>query len=496
MTATSVDGVVTAAELRRASGRRAGRPTAPVGRARRPAPHRSPYGSPGLSCVAMPYPTKLLNDNETVVLDLHPHWWYFVEAAVALVVAIVLGIVALVVGWPSGGEVGRASCSSWPARSGCSSATCNWLTTNFVVTSDRVIFRHGVFAKAGIEIPLERVNSVHFNQGFIERILGAGDLLIESGAESGQQRFTDVKQPRPRHRTPSTSRWTSTRTRCTAGAGRRAGTDVATQLEKLEGMLQRGTLTREEFEDQKRKLLGLTVAVTAPRVVSLVPSATETLLALGADVVACTRFCEQPDLPHVGGTKNPDVAADRRPRARPRRRRRGGEPARGRRGARRRPASSCSSLAVRDRSTTRSPRSPSWPPRAGRPAPDAARAAAAGGRAAAGVRADLAAAVDDDQRRHVRGVGAAGRRRRARHGRRWPDRYPTVELADIAALAPDVVLVPSEPYAFTDAHVDELRGGVPERRGRRASTARTCSGGAPARRAPSSALRPAAPATR
>ncbi len=45
------------------------------------------------------------------------------------------------------------------------------------------------------------------------------------------------------------------------------------------------------------------------RVVSLVPSSTETLLALGAEVVACTRFCEQPDLRHVGGTKNPDVAA-------------------------------------------------------------------------------------------------------------------------------------------------------------------------------------------
>lgn len=45
------------------------------------------------------------------------------------------------------------------------------------------------------------------------------------------------------------------------------------------------------------------------RVVSLVPSTTETLLAIGADVVACTRFCEQPELRHVGGTKNPDVAA-------------------------------------------------------------------------------------------------------------------------------------------------------------------------------------------
>src|SRR3954449_6607010 len=43
------------------------------------------------------------------------------------------------------------------------------------------------------------------------------------------------------------------------------------------------------------------------RVVSLVPSVTETLLAWGRDPIACTRFCEQPDLPHVGGTKDPDL---------------------------------------------------------------------------------------------------------------------------------------------------------------------------------------------
>ena len=45
------------------------------------------------------------------------------------------------------------------------------------------------------------------------------------------------------------------------------------------------------------------------RVVSLVPSITETLLAWRVPVVACTRFCEQPTLPTVGGTKDPDVAA-------------------------------------------------------------------------------------------------------------------------------------------------------------------------------------------
>lgn len=45
------------------------------------------------------------------------------------------------------------------------------------------------------------------------------------------------------------------------------------------------------------------------RVVSLVPSVTETLLAWGIEPVACTRFCEQPSLRHVGGTKDPDIAA-------------------------------------------------------------------------------------------------------------------------------------------------------------------------------------------
>lgn len=44
-----------------------------------------------------------------------------------------------------------------------------------------------------------------------------------------------------------------------------------------------------------------------PRIVSLVPSITETLVALGAPPVGCTRFCKQPGIPTVGGTKNPDI---------------------------------------------------------------------------------------------------------------------------------------------------------------------------------------------
>lgn len=61
---------------------------------------------------------------------------------------------------------------------------------------------------------------------------------------------------------------------------------------------------------------GVDVAAPPARIVSLVPSLTETLFAIGAgpQVAAVTRYCEEPatevaSLPKVGGTKNPDVAA-------------------------------------------------------------------------------------------------------------------------------------------------------------------------------------------
>ena len=71
----------------------------------------------------------------------------------------------------------------------------NWAGVNFVVTTDRLIFRSGVFAKAGIEIPLERINTVFFNATLFERMVGSGDLTIESAGEGGQQNFDNVRKP-------------------------------------------------------------------------------------------------------------------------------------------------------------------------------------------------------------------------------------------------------------------------------------------------------------
>jgi uncharacterized membrane protein YdbT with pleckstrin-like domain len=208
----------------------------------------------------MPYPQKNLNANETVALDMHPHWWYFAEPAGALLASIVLGIVILVVG-PDGnaGDVLRylilaliVVTAIWLVI-----RYLKWVTTHMVITSDRLIFRTGIIAKNGIEIPLDRVNNVNFSQGIFERILGSGDLLIESGGEEGQSRYTDVRKPDQVQNLINAQIQRRTDRRMGGPVSGPAGVDVAEQLERLEGMLERGTLTQDEFDAQKRKLLDL-----------------------------------------------------------------------------------------------------------------------------------------------------------------------------------------------------------------------------------------------
>ena len=201
----------------------------------------------------MSYPKKLLNDHETVALDMHPHWWHFAKPAAALLGSVILGIVSLI--WLDG-DAGTAV--GWIAIVLIIGSAlyllaryAQWATTNFVITSDRIIFRSGVLAKNGVEIPLERVNNVLFNQSVFERMLGAGDLMIESGGMEGQQRFTDIKHPDDVQRMIH-GQIDASKNRTGRGGGE---SDVATQLEKLEGMLERGTLSPEEFAREKRRLL-------------------------------------------------------------------------------------------------------------------------------------------------------------------------------------------------------------------------------------------------
>jgi uncharacterized membrane protein YdbT with pleckstrin-like domain len=207
----------------------------------------------------MPYPQKNLNTDETIALDMHPHWWYFAEPAFALAGAIIVAIVLLLE--TKSGSNGRKYLGILVLVLLVGGALwligryLKWISTNFVITSQRVIFRQGIFAKSGIEIPLERVNNVNFSQGVFERMLGAGDLLIESGGEDGQQRFTDIRHP-DKVQNLIHAQMEGVARRRGGYAAPASGPSVPEQLERLEGLLERGSITHDEFEAQKRKLLG------------------------------------------------------------------------------------------------------------------------------------------------------------------------------------------------------------------------------------------------
>ena len=109
-------------------------------------------------------------------------------------------------------------------------------------------------AKRGKEIPLERINDISFNQSVFERLIGAGDLLIESGGEQGQQRFSDINHPFDVQNEIYRQIERSQARDMDRMAGRRQ-LSIPEQIEKLDELRQKGVLSQAEFDAKKTQLL-------------------------------------------------------------------------------------------------------------------------------------------------------------------------------------------------------------------------------------------------
>ena len=199
----------------------------------------------------MAFPRKLLNEGEELVLDLRPHWWFLAGPVLTIVLAAAAAI-AIAAYDVSDYLLLAAAGVAAVALLWLIGRYLRWTTTNFVVTGDRLIYRHGVVSKAGIEIPLERVNTVFFNQSIFERLLGAGDLTIESGGERGSQNFKDIR--RPSHVQNVIYQEVEKNNNRMYG-GRGGELSVPEQIEKLDELRRKGIVSDEEFAAKKAKLL-------------------------------------------------------------------------------------------------------------------------------------------------------------------------------------------------------------------------------------------------
>ena len=201
----------------------------------------------------MAFPPKLLNDGEAVVLDLKPHWWFFFGPLAALVLSIAATVAVMVLDLPDWLWFALLALTAINAL-WLLARLAKWTTTQFVVTTDRLIYRSGVLAKKGLEIPLERVNNIHFNQGVFERLLRSGDLMIESGGERGQQSFSDIRRPAFVQNEIYRQMEAAQARDADRLAGRRE-LSIPEQLDKLDELRQRGVITQAEFEAKKTQLL-------------------------------------------------------------------------------------------------------------------------------------------------------------------------------------------------------------------------------------------------
>jgi uncharacterized membrane protein YdbT with pleckstrin-like domain len=211
----------------------------------------------------VPYPRRLLSEGEEITLDLRPHWWYFAKHIFASVVLIVLLVLVFqvhgtVFDWSF--RVWAVLALVWAAWLGL--RYLNWTFTHFVVTDKRVVFRTGVLAKHGVEIPLDRISNINFHQSIWERVIGAGDLEIESAGRDGQTKFNDVWHPDAVQQTLYQEMEEHARTRASWVAGGAAQQPAAApqpsvpdQLNQLADLRDRGVITAAEFEAKKAQLL-------------------------------------------------------------------------------------------------------------------------------------------------------------------------------------------------------------------------------------------------
>jgi uncharacterized membrane protein YdbT with pleckstrin-like domain len=201
----------------------------------------------------MAFPTRLLIEGEELVLDLRPHWIALIMPAVATIATLAVMMVLYDTFDESildnvVGIAGGLFLLLFPVRK-----LVAWLTSHFVVTSDRIIHRRGWIAKYSMEVPLEAINDVRFEQGIVDRVIGAGTLVVQSASEAGRQVFDHIRNPEDVQKT--IYHQGELNKQRAGGAGRPSHSSTS-ELERLADLRARGVLTEEEFQAQKRRLLG------------------------------------------------------------------------------------------------------------------------------------------------------------------------------------------------------------------------------------------------
>lgn len=145
-----------------------------------------------------------------------------------------------------------------------------WKFNLWAVTNMRVIDEEGFFTRYSKESPLDKINNVEYNQPILGRILGYGNVDIQTAAELGETKYSMIHHPKLLKDTITHAQEeykkiqiNTQATQLAQAIAKNSGMVssasqqmVADELAKLFDLLQKGAITQEEYVIQKNKLMG------------------------------------------------------------------------------------------------------------------------------------------------------------------------------------------------------------------------------------------------
>jgi uncharacterized membrane protein YdbT with pleckstrin-like domain len=137
-----------------------------------------------------------LTEGEHLVLRLHPHWKTVLRPvmSLALIIAILLAVLIYLPGSVATGPVrlGIGAAAVLAALLFCLVPLLRWRTTTYELTNRRLRLRAGILSRQGRDFPLARISDVSFSHGLVDRLLGCGQLVVESPGEHGRLVLTEI----------------------------------------------------------------------------------------------------------------------------------------------------------------------------------------------------------------------------------------------------------------------------------------------------------------
>lgn len=143
-----------------------------------------------------------------------------------------------------------------------------WVHNIWAVTNLRVIDEGGFFTRYAKESPLDKINNIEYEQSFWGRILGFGNVDIQTAAEMGETNYQMIHHPKllkdtithaqEEYKNKLVSNQADQLAKAIAGhvsSVKPTEIMIADELKKMFELMQAGAITPEEYATEKDRLL-------------------------------------------------------------------------------------------------------------------------------------------------------------------------------------------------------------------------------------------------